>query len=433
MKAHTKVDESDMKRTSTTADHQNQSITAANILLPIGVTSNQVTLIQFIEKLGNDVAGDPILSELADVIITGKYVPKERPALPLRIRIQPLEPSPTSDSIRSAEQRAAYANEKEAWDIDNEEYLSNMIIYSELLKSWAKNEDSNTRKMPQVFTKISNHLSKESKDLIERTYSTTFETLNRKRNPVELMKMISETHSNEYTGIIANDQLQAALRLLNASRKPEESPSQFYRRMTQEHQALNLIGGIKISDEVMAVKFASSLGPTYAEFKKEIFNLAIMDTKAFPKSMIEILPMIGKHNQQRTSTSIELPSNLFAINDDVEREGKETGICHYFNTAKGCKWGNKCFKQHVHLPEKQGKSQHGKAKCEACDGNHDKSRCPIMIAGKKNLNASAPAKEVEFSEDIVDTIVQSRWNFYGGVEQPANSGWSKPEEERQIH
>ena len=153
-------------------------------------------------------------------------MPKPRPLKPDRIRSEPLEPTSTNDVILDTRARITYRTEKEVWDAEIEEYTSNMIVYNELLKSWAVYEESTRRKFPQVYIKIHNHLSKESKDLIERTCLTTFKCLNKIRLPIQFMEMINTTHSTEYTGIPANDQYQVALRIFTARKGPEEPPSQ---------------------------------------------------------------------------------------------------------------------------------------------------------------------------------------------------------------
>ena len=153
-----------------------------NILFPIGLNANNVTLITWKEILGNEIAGSSNLSDLADIVINGDYVPKPRPLKPDRIRSEPLEPTSTNDVILDTRARITYRTEKEVWDAAIEEYTSNMIVYNELLKSWAVYEESTRRKFPQVYIKIHNHLSKESKDLIKRTYLTTFEYLDGSHN-----------------------------------------------------------------------------------------------------------------------------------------------------------------------------------------------------------------------------------------------------------
>ena len=220
------------------------------------------------------------------------------------------------------------------------------------------------------------------------------------------MEMINTTHSTEYTGIPANDQYQVALRIFTARKGPEEPPSQYFRRLTQEIETLTRIGGVTISPEVMAIKFADSLGTEHGEFRKKIWNSAILGYKKFPENMGDILPKILKFQQTDfktpTITNTSNHQNVFSIyapNDNVERERetmqtvKRDLYCYNYNNSKckfpaqKCKYIHKKVSQQV-LSEQPGyrfMNDKDKAKCDACgNAGHTLDQCSII---KKCLRA----------------------------------------------
>jgi hypothetical protein len=417
-------------------------------LTPIGSGNNDISVAQWIKDTSNTVRRNPNLSQLESIVKTGKYIEQPRPVHPTKYHgPQPREPIATGDTVIDVRNTLAFHDLNDEWEEQNTKYLAEVRIFNKRNETWYLQEDANKAKLPQIFQLLVDRISGLSQDLIA-TRKMDWDQLNEHQDPVELRKYIIETHSALSSGVAILDELDTASIVWDVRMKETERVREYYTRFMGIIQAANEMKCPKIRSELECAIFLRSLHARFNSMVRSFKHDAMMAKHPYPTRILDTISILEDYERESSGKASPYIYSAVENRDDVERERedpidnkhdkKKILYCFGFN-GKGCKKGSKCPYVHAKASEAVLKKQPGwsertadsattgssKEKCEACDGNHDKSKCPIMIAGRKALKTPSPMRE-----DIIDVITE--WSVHDDREQIL--GWAREQlEERQIH
>jgi hypothetical protein len=387
-------------------------------LTPIGPGYEIYPVAEWKKELGSRVRRHPTLNQLECIIRDGKYTEQDRPIRPLKSHgPQPEEPTATGDSISDANNKAAYRNALMEWEDQNELYLEKHKIFLKRNEKWHLQEDDNKAKLPQLYQLIVDQLSGLSQDLIA-TRKMDWEQLNQRQNPIEILQFVDDTHSAISSGVRILDQLDTLKALMNVKMKVTETVRAFYSVFIGKAKAANDMDCPKISAEMLCAIFLDSLPDKFTGLIRTFRQDALMGKHPYPTIILDTLPIIENFERDNRSTpAAPFIPNVFSVTqDDVEREAPpKKSLCLDFNSAEGCRRGEQCRFRHEKGSEKvisklrsRINNSKLKAKCLACDGNHEIDKCPIMIKGNKALDEKRDVEEsVNCFIDDIETV--KRW------------------------